>query len=116
MKSPSALRRVLRTATVIGCSGVLALGALTACADDSSESSTAGETSQLPSNPATGDPVKVGLIVPEGGAVTTPMVREGSEAAVEYLNNNGGGIGGHQIELVVCKQQEEPASATKCAN
>ncbi|MGW8815525.1 ABC transporter substrate-binding protein [Gordonia terrae] len=116
MKSPSALRRVLRTATVIGCSGVLALGALTACADGSSESSTAGETSPLPSNPATGDPVKVGLIVPEGGAVTTPMVREGSEAAVEYLNNNGGGIGGHQIELVVCKQQEEPASATKCAN
>ncbi len=116
MKSPSALKRVLRTATVVGCSGVLALGALTACADDSSDSSSAGETSALPSNAATGDPIKVGFITPEGGAVTTPMVREGGEAAVEFLNNNGGGLGGHKIDLIVCKQQEEPASATKCAN
>ncbi|GAB98529.1 hypothetical protein GONAM_02_00510 [Gordonia namibiensis NBRC 108229] len=116
MKSPVALKRVIRATTVMGCAGILALGGLTACADDSSDSSSAGETSQLPSNAATGDAVKIGLIVPEGGAVTTPMVREGSKAAVEYLNNNGGGIGGHKIDLVVCKQQEEPASATKCAN
>ncbi|GAA12966.1 ABC transporter substrate-binding protein [Gordonia alkanivorans] len=116
MKSPVALKRVARTTAVLGCASVLTLGALTACADDSSESSSAGETSSLPSNAATGDPIKIGFITPEGGAVTTPMVREGGEAAVEYLNNNGGGIGGHKIDLVVCKQQEEPASATKCAN
>ncbi|MDH3010097.1 ABC transporter substrate-binding protein [Gordonia alkanivorans] len=116
MKSPVALKRLIRATTVMGCAGILALGGLTACADDSSDSSSAGETSQLPSNAATGDAVKIGLIVPEGGAVTTPMVREGGEAAVEYLNNNAGGIGGHKIDLVVCKQQEEPASATKCAN
>jgi len=116
LKSPVALKRVARTTAVLGCASVLTLGALTACADDSSESSSAGETSSLPSNAATGDPIKIGFITPEGGAVTTPMVREGGEAAVEYLNNNGGGIGGHKIDLVVCKQQEEPASATKCAN
>ncbi|MGP3707830.1 ABC transporter substrate-binding protein [Gordonia paraffinivorans] len=116
MISPVALKRVLRATTVMGCAGVLALGGLTACADDSSDSSSGGETSALPSNAPTGDPIKLGLIVPEGGAVTTPTVREGAEAAVEYLNNNGGGIGGHKIDLVVCKQQEEPASATKCAN
>ncbi|QGP88180.1 ABC transporter substrate-binding protein [Gordonia sp. 135] len=116
MKSPVALKRVARTTAVLGCASVLTLGAITACADDSSESSSAGETSSLPSNAATGDPIKIGFITPEGGAVTTPMVREGGEAAVEYLNNNGGGIGGHKIDLVVCKQQEEPASATKCAN
>ncbi|MDH3022559.1 branched-chain amino acid ABC transporter substrate-binding protein [Gordonia sp. CNJ-863] len=116
MKSPVALKRVARTTAVLGCASVLTLGALTACADDSSDSSSAGETSSLPSNAATGDPIKIGFITPEGGAVTTPMVREGGEAAVEYLNNNAGGIGGHKIDLVVCKQQEEPASATKCAN
>ncbi|MCZ4653897.1 ABC transporter substrate-binding protein [Gordonia amicalis] len=116
MKSPVALKRVVRTTAVLGCASVLTLGTLTACADDSSDSSSAGETSSLPSNAATGDPIKIGFITPEGGAVTTPMVREGGEAAVEYLNNNGGGIGGHKIDLVVCKQQEEPASATKCAN
>ena len=116
MKSPVALKRVARTTAVLGCASVLTLGALTACADDSSDSSSAGETSALPSNAATGDPIKVGFITPEGGAVTTPMVREGGEAAVEFLNNNGGGLGGHKIDLIVCKQQEEPASATKCAN
>ncbi|MEO9329033.1 ABC transporter substrate-binding protein [Gordonia aurantiaca] len=116
MKSPTTLKRALRATIVMGCAGVLALGGLTACADDSSDSSSSGSTSALPSNAATGDPVKLGLIVPEGGAVTTPMVREGAEAAVDYLNNNGGGLSGHKIDLVVCKQQEEPASATKCAN
>ncbi|MDV6307411.1 ABC transporter substrate-binding protein [Gordonia amicalis] len=116
MKSPVALKRVVRTTAVLGCASVLTLGTLTACTDDSSDSSSAGETSSLPSNAATGDPIKIGFITPEGGAVTTPMVREGGEAAVEYLNNNGGGIGGRKIDLVVCKQQEEPASATKCAN
>ncbi|ACY23037.1 ABC-type branched-chain amino acid transport systems periplasmic component-like protein [Gordonia bronchialis DSM 43247] len=94
------------------------LGGITACADDSTsdDSSAAGTTTALPSNAATGDPIKIGFIAPEGGVVTLPMVREGGEAAAQYLNNNGGGIGGHKIDLVVCKQQEEPASATRCAN
>ncbi|EME22072.1 ABC transporter substrate-binding protein [Rhodococcus triatomae] len=101
---------------IVGAVGVLAFGGVTACADDSSTESDSGSTSALPSNPATGDPVKIGFITPEGGAVSLPMVREGGEAAVEYLNNNGGGIGGHKVDLIVCTQQEEPASATNCAN
>ncbi|MET7774009.1 ABC transporter substrate-binding protein [Nocardia sp. NPDC005366] len=61
--------------------------------------------------------MKIGFISTEGGAVVSiPQMREGAEAAVEYVNKNGGGIGGRPIELVVCKQQEEPTSATKCAN
>lgn len=60
--------------------------------------------------------MKVGFITPEGGAVALSMVREGGEAATSYLNANGGGVGGHSVDLVVCKQQEEPASATRCAN
>ncbi|MEE3851184.1 ABC transporter substrate-binding protein [Gordonia sp. LSe1-13] len=101
-----------------GAAGLLVLGGVTACADDSSSDSSApaGDTSALPSNPATGDPIKIGYITPEGGAVSLPMVREGGEAAAQYLNNNGGGIGGHQVDLVVCEQQEDPASATACAN
>lgn len=108
----------MRVTTILGVAGMLALSGVTACADDSSSDGAGdnGPTTELPSNAATGDPIKVGFITPEGGAVTTPMVREGGEAAVEYLNNNGGGINGHRVELVVCKQQEEPASATSCAN
>ncbi|MDL9936578.1 ABC transporter substrate-binding protein [Gordonia sp. ABSL1-1] len=97
---------------------MLALGGLTACADDSSDNdvtANAGSTTELPNNPATGEPIKIGFISAEGGAVDVPSVREGGEAAVQYLNNNAGGIGGHKVELVVCKQHEEPTSATKCA-
>lgn len=119
MNPSSSVKRTLRSVVTLGAVGVLALGGLTACADDSSSDSggdTAGKTSALPSNPATGDAIKIGYITPEGGAITVPQVREGGEAAVQYLNNNGGGINGHKVDLVVCKEQEEPASATKCAN
>ncbi|MCP2175524.1 ABC transporter substrate-binding protein [Williamsia maris] len=104
---------------MLGATGVLAVGGVAACADDSTSSSSdasAASTSSLPSNAATGEAIKVGYITPEGGAVSLAMVREGGEAAANYLNNNGGGIGGHKIDLAVCKEQEEPASATKCAN
>ena len=61
------------------------LGGITACADDSTsdDSSAAGTTTALPSNAATGDPIKIGFIAPEGGVVTLPMVREGGEAAAQ---------------------------------
>nr|WP_241384774.1 ABC transporter substrate-binding protein [Rhodococcus sp. CH91] len=91
-----------------------------ACAGDEPQSEAAAamsSTSALPSEPANGEPVKIGFVSTEGGAaVSLPEMREGAEAAVEYLNNNGGGLAGRPVELVVCKQQEEPTSATACAN
>ncbi|WP_280217645.1 ABC transporter substrate-binding protein [Nocardia neocaledoniensis] len=109
--------------TVAGISALLMITVLgaTACAEDgtTNDNSAAANapTTSLPDKPATGAPVKVGLISAEGGAaVSIPAMREGAEAATEYVNNNAGGIAGRPIELVVCKQQEEPTSATKCAN
>lgn len=117
--NPRGRNRRLRT--VAGASALLLAGMLgtVSCAGGESEggSAAAGSTSALPSNPATGAPVKIGFVSTEGGAaVSLPEMREGAEAAVEYLNNNGGGLAGRPIELVVCKQQEEPTSATACAN
>lgn len=103
--------------------GVLAMvGALGATACSSSDTSAdtkeaAGSTTSLPANAASGDSVKLGLVSAEGGAAVSMIeMRQGAEAAVEYLNNNGGGLAGRPIDLVVCKQQEEPASASACAN
>ncbi|MGW5381197.1 ABC transporter substrate-binding protein [Nocardia sp. NPDC003963] len=103
--------------------GVAALSialAATGCAggDESNNGAVAGApTTALPDAPATGTPVRIGFVSTEGGAVVSlPEMREGAEAAVEYVNKNAGGVAGHPIELVVCKQQEEPTSATKCAN
>ena len=108
--------------TLAGVSAVLLAGTfgVTACSDGDDEGSgtAAGSTTALPANAATGSPVKIGFISTEGGGVVSiPEWREGAEAAVEYVNKNGGGFaGGHTIDLVVCKQAEEPTSATNCAN
>lgn len=109
------LKRTARSTLALGAAAALVFGGLTACSSDD-ESSTGGPTTTLPDNPAQGEAIKIGFIAPEGGQVTLPSVREGGEAAAQYINANGGGIGGHKIELVVCKQHEEPATATKCAN
>ncbi|MGW0175015.1 ABC transporter substrate-binding protein [Rhodococcus sp. NPDC003322] len=109
-----------RVRAVAGASALLLVGLLgTACADEeTADVGVAGaSTSALPSNPASGDAVKIGFVSTEGGAaVSIPDMREGAEAAVEYLNKNGGGLAGRPIDLVVCKQQEEPTSASACAN
>ncbi|MGW5075101.1 ABC transporter substrate-binding protein [Rhodococcus sp. NPDC004095] len=109
-----------RVRAVAGASALLLVGMLgTACADEeTADAGVAGaSTSALPSNPASGEAVKIGFVSTEGGAaVSIPDMREGAEAAVEYLNKNGGGLAGRPIDLVVCKQQEEPTSASACAN
>jgi branched-chain amino acid transport system substrate-binding protein len=104
---------------------VLLLGT-TACAEDSSgdsdkESSKAAAAEApegtFPGTKATGEPVKVGLINPEGGpSISQPEGREAAEAAVKYANEHLGGLGGRPIELEVCKSKEDPASNGACAN
>ncbi|MCM3924757.1 ABC transporter substrate-binding protein [Frankia sp. AiPs1] len=70
-----------------------------------------------PGTKAVGEPVRVGYIADEGGStVSQPDVRAGAEAAVRYANDHLGGIAGRPIDLVVCKEQEDPASARACAN
>lgn len=114
------LSRRRRTVAGIGVAALSIAFAASGCAgsDESNNSAVAGaSTTALPDEPATGTPVRIGFVSTEGGAVVSlPEMREGAEAAVEYLNKNAGGIAGHPVELVVCKQQEEPTSATKCAN
>lgn len=112
----SRLRRPLRAAGAILAASVMLAGGLTACASDNSTTGSTGPTVELSANPATGSAIKVGFISPEGGAISLPEVRKAGEAATRYLNENGGGIAGHKIDLVVCNEHEEPASATKCAN
>ena len=113
------LIRHRRSVVGVGALALVATFGATACGSDdsTSDSASSASTSSLPSKPASGEPIKIGFVSPEGGAaVSIPEYRQGAEAAVQYVNNNAGGLAGRPIELVVCKQQEEPTSATKCAN
>lgn len=70
-------------------------------------------------NPASGEPVKIGLIT-EGGSEAigsqAELTETGAEIAVEYANEYLGGIGGRPIELIVCGTKSTPAGAQDCSN
>ncbi len=65
---------------------------------------------------ATGTPYVFGMINDETGAVTFPEARQGSIAAVDYVNNYLDGINGHPIVIDECTGDGTPATAARCAN
>lgn len=67
-------------------------------------------------NPASGDPIVFGTMNLESGPVTFPEVFQAQQAAVEYVNEYLGGIGGHPIELKNCATDGAPATSQRCAN
>jgi len=100
--------------------------AIAACGDDSTSTNSNGNGNgngggtptafDCPTK-ASGTPVKVGVLWPEGPAANLPDVGAGSHAAAQYANDCLGGIAGRPIETVDCKIDEaNSASATACAN
>jgi branched-chain amino acid transport system substrate-binding protein len=65
---------------------------------------------------AAGTPYVFGMINDETGAVTFPEARQGSIAAVDYVNNYLNGINGHPIQIDSCIGDGTPATAARCAN
>jgi branched-chain amino acid transport system substrate-binding protein len=84
----------------------------------SSGSTTAAASSSVFGTPkkATGSPYVFGMINDETGAVTFPEARQGSIAAVNYVNNYLDGINGHPIVIDECTGDGTPATAARCAN
>ena len=104
---------------------VLALTAAGCSSSSSSSSSTpaSGSTTAAASSSvfgtpkkATGSPYVFGMINDETGAVTFPEARQGSIAAVNYVNNYLDGINGHPIVIDACTGDGTPATAARCAN
>lgn len=118
------LRQRWTTRTLIASASLLAAASLAACSSSSTPGSSTGgsATESMPAasfeaNQASGTPIKIGLISNEGGqSISQPENREAAVAAAKYANEHLGGIGGHRIDLVICKNGEEPASARDCAN
>jgi len=133
---------LLRRVTTFGAAVALAAGA-TACGSEKNadETTTAAPTSteatpttaatteapavteapvvtEAPAGPATGDPVKVVVILDESDSygITYPTTRAGLEAKVGWINAHGG-LGGSNrpVEVVYCVTQFDPNLATKCA-
>ena len=66
---------------------------------------------------ATGEPIVVGIYTPaDNPSFTAPELIDGAEAAVEYVNNQLGGIGGRPIQLESCTTDYTAPRLTACAN
>jgi branched-chain amino acid transport system substrate-binding protein len=95
-------------------SGTSAPAATTA---DSSSGATGGSAAGLGTpKKASGKPVVLGLINLEAGPVTFPEYRQAAEAAVKYINDYKGGIGGRPVQLASCASDGQPATSARCAN
>jgi branched-chain amino acid transport system substrate-binding protein len=109
---------LIRTRTAaIAAAAVLMLG-LAACGSSSSVSSSSSAADALPkAKPATGSPITLAMINDEGSpAISFPELREGAQAAVQFVNNNLGGVDGHPLKLVTCISSGSPSSSAGCAN
>jgi branched-chain amino acid transport system substrate-binding protein len=70
-----------------------------------------------PEEPASGDPVRVGMV--SDGATQAFDNRDelrAANAVAEYWNTHRNGIGGRPVEVVTCETGADPAGATDCAN
>ena len=57
----------------------------------------------------------VGLLNLESGPVTFPEYRQAAEAAVKYINDYKGGIGGRPVQLETCATDGQPSTSGRCA-
>lgn len=95
----------------VGAGLLLTVSVASACSDNSTGSDVEGK------NEATGTPIKLGYINQEQAPTGSfPELREGTEAAVNYVNKDLGGVNGHPIELITCVADGTPEGAQKCAS
>src|ERR1700721_135489 len=101
--------------TAAGCSSSSSSGSSSPSTSGSATAAAAGSGLGTP-HKATGTPYVFGMINDETGAVTFPEARQGSIAAVDYVNNYLNGINGHPIKIDSCTGDGTPATAARCAN
>lgn len=95
--------------------------AVTSCSSSKNASAGAGASSSASilgsADQAKGSPVLVGFIS-DGRSASIDSSAEipAAKAAVSYINNHLGGIGGHALQLDTCTDGETPSGTTDCVN
>lgn len=101
---------------VTACGGSSSASASSSSVSSSASQAASNGTGSLPTNKAKGSPIVFGLENIElNPAISYPELKEGAEAAVDYVNNNLGGIHGRPIELDTCATEGTPESSSSCA-
>jgi branched-chain amino acid transport system substrate-binding protein len=110
--------------TRIGLLAVLAVMLLfvVACGDDTTETTaaptqtTAAPTGTTTAGPATGEPIKIGLIASLTGTAAAPMpsMQAAVDLEVETINANGG-VNGRPIQIISVDDKSDPTTAVAVA-
>ena len=94
----------------------LCVAGLAACGSPGpSASNGSSPSTSAPASAASTAGITVGFANNEGAAISIPDYRYGAEAAVKYINANGG-INGVKINLDECTDDGSPAGSVNCAN
>jgi branched-chain amino acid transport system substrate-binding protein len=123
---PMAIGHRLTMPTMALVSAGALLLAATACSDDGGEQDDSSDdtvaadvTEDLlgPDDPASGEPVKIGM-VSDGATEAYDNTDElrAAEATAAYYNEHRAGVGGRPIEMVTCQTLGAPSTAGDCAN
>lgn len=112
MKPPTRKGRAVNLKRIAPAIAALATVSLIAagCSSDSEANSGGGATA------ATGDPIKVGQIVPiEAPGLGSVTYAESTVASVNAFNERGG-VNGRPLELLQCDSKGDPNTEVDCAN
>ncbi len=115
MRNPRARR-------VTGLLALVVLAAATACGQPGAPTGAAAPPAAAdpllgPVVPATGSPVRVGLLnVEDNPLADLRSTGDAAEAAAAYANEHLGGLDGHRVEVVRCADRIDPAAAQACAD
>ena len=108
--------------SLVAAAGCALLMVFTACSSSDGSTPSGGTTATDSSGgassegaAASGKTIILGLANDEGAGVNFPEYRIGAEAAVKYINANGG-VNGAQIKLIICKANGSPEGSINCAN
>jgi branched-chain amino acid transport system substrate-binding protein len=95
-----------------------AAGTATSTTGSAASTSAGGSTAPVASGPATGEPVKLVMILDESEAANLKQdnIRAGAEARVKRINAEGGlGGSGRPVEFSVCVTNLDPNTTLECA-
>jgi branched-chain amino acid transport system substrate-binding protein len=111
--------RTWKRAALAALTAMLLVAAACGDDDDSGGSAGAADASEVlgPEAPASGDPVKVGVISDGSTQITDNGIElDVADATVQWLNEHQSGIGGRPIEIVKCVAETDPGKTADCAN
>ncbi|WP_007506756.1 MULTISPECIES: ABC transporter substrate-binding protein [Pseudofrankia] len=107
------------TAAAVATTLVVAAAACGGGGDDGKDAAPAEPTGVAalgPAQPASGTPVKVGVISDgKGPALDNSIQLSAADAVAKFLNDHRGGLGGRPIQLVPCETHSDPGAAADCA-